>query len=72
MGNTDSKENVSVLSLVLIGSDESGGYTAFINEYPEAIAEGRSIPEAVTLLGGCLEVMFKHRKEVENEPGREG
>lgn len=69
MGENKSTEHVSVLSLVLIEDKQVGGYTAFINEYPEAVAEGRDIPEAIKLLGDCLEVMFKHRKEIENESG---
>lgn len=51
------------LTGIFIKDDHSGGYTAFVEEYPEAIAQGHSLEEAEQKVLKALKLALKVRSQ---------
>lgn len=66
MPNDVNTGNVHKMHVYLIEDKRVGGFTAFSPEYPEAVAEGEDIAQAIEYLGKCLAVMFEDQKTREN------
>lgn len=51
------------LTIIFVQDDDSGDFTAFFAQFPEAVAQGRTKDEAATLLTQIFPVMMEEKHE---------